>query len=319
MRIHLDTDVGGDPDDAAALAMLLGWDDVQLIGITTVADPDGRRAGYVRRVLDMSGRTDIPVAVGSGASGTHAGAMGGIPEHTRYWGAEPLADLPAATSPNAATDLLAASIDSGATVVAIGPMTNLARLGHIHSGHLDRANVVAMGGWFDPVRPGLPTWSPAADWNVQSDTAAAATVLEHAKILTLVPLSTTVAVFLRRDDVDALRASGPIGQLLAKQAAAYCLDEGKTEIARSHSGLPDDLLNFHHDPLACATAVGWGGVERRTKDLVAVRRDDVLSFEETSGGRSVDVVTEVDSIAFSRAWLAAVRKADRRALDLAVT
>jgi hypothetical protein len=44
VRIHLDTDLGGDTDDACALAMLLGWPDVEITGITTVADPGGRRA-----------------------------------------------------------------------------------------------------------------------------------------------------------------------------------------------------------------------------------------------------------------------------------
>ena len=32
-RIHLDTDLGSDTDDLAALAMLLGWPDVELTGI----------------------------------------------------------------------------------------------------------------------------------------------------------------------------------------------------------------------------------------------------------------------------------------------
>ncbi len=32
MRIHLDTDLGGDTDDACALAMLLGWPGVELVG-----------------------------------------------------------------------------------------------------------------------------------------------------------------------------------------------------------------------------------------------------------------------------------------------
>ena len=39
MRIHLDTDLGGDPDDACALAMLLGWPEVEMVGITTTTDP----------------------------------------------------------------------------------------------------------------------------------------------------------------------------------------------------------------------------------------------------------------------------------------
>ncbi len=31
------------------------------------------------------------------------------------------------------------------------------------------------------------------------------------------------------------------------------------ELARRHAGLPDDFINFHHDPLACAVAAGWDG------------------------------------------------------------
>ncbi|MBA3233030.1 MAG: nucleoside hydrolase [Propionibacteriales bacterium] len=312
MKLHLDTDFAGDPDDAAALAMLLGFDDVHLTGITTVADPDGRRAAYVRRMLALAGSTDIPVAPGARISMTHGAVMGDIPDHARYWGSEPLWAQQAETGCHAALDLLAASVETGATVVAIGPMTNLALLAQRHPGHLARAHVVAMGGWFAPVAPGLPCWGPAADWNVQCDTAAAVTVLQHAGRLTLVPLSMTIAVFLRLGEVDRLCASGRIGRLLARQAIAYCVDEGKAEIARAHDGLPDDLLNFHHDPLTCATATGWGGVEHQTRDLVAVHSGDVLSFEETPDGRSVDVVTAVDSLAFGHTWLAAVEAADRR-------
>ena len=38
VRVHLDTDLGGDPDDVCALSMLLGWPDVEVVGITTVLD-----------------------------------------------------------------------------------------------------------------------------------------------------------------------------------------------------------------------------------------------------------------------------------------
>jgi inosine-uridine nucleoside N-ribohydrolase len=61
--IHLDTDLGGDIDDLCALAMLLRWPgNVQLTGITTVADINGKRAGYIRYVLGLEKRHDIPVA-----------------------------------------------------------------------------------------------------------------------------------------------------------------------------------------------------------------------------------------------------------------
>ena len=56
-QIHLDTDLGGDMDDLCALAMLLRWSkDIQLTGVTTVAEANGRRAGYARYLLDLEGK-----------------------------------------------------------------------------------------------------------------------------------------------------------------------------------------------------------------------------------------------------------------------
>ncbi len=70
MRVHLDTDLGGDPDDACALALLLGWPGVEIVGITTAIDPGGRRAAYVSHCLELVGRNDIPVAAGAEVSMT---------------------------------------------------------------------------------------------------------------------------------------------------------------------------------------------------------------------------------------------------------
>jgi len=64
-KIHLDTDIGGDMDDLCALAMLLKWPDIEITGVTTVAEARGRRAGYVSYVLGIMGRTDIPYAAGA--------------------------------------------------------------------------------------------------------------------------------------------------------------------------------------------------------------------------------------------------------------
>jgi inosine-uridine nucleoside N-ribohydrolase len=58
--IHLDTDIGGDIDDACALAMLLGLDDVELVGLTTNLDAGGLRAGMAAHYLSLAGRDAIP-------------------------------------------------------------------------------------------------------------------------------------------------------------------------------------------------------------------------------------------------------------------
>ena len=38
VRLHLDTDLGGDLDDLFALALLLRWPEIELTGITTTAE-----------------------------------------------------------------------------------------------------------------------------------------------------------------------------------------------------------------------------------------------------------------------------------------
>ena len=38
---------------------------------------------------------------------------------------------------------------------------------------------------------------------------------------------------------------------MTEHSQAYRDDRGTTALALAHPGLPDDLVNFHHDPLAC--------------------------------------------------------------------
>src|SRR6266852_6222352 len=53
-RLHLDTDLGGDIDDLCALAMILKWENFEIKGITTVAEDNGKRAGYTRYTLQLA-------------------------------------------------------------------------------------------------------------------------------------------------------------------------------------------------------------------------------------------------------------------------
>lgn len=310
VRIHLDTDFAGDTDDAAALAMLLGCPEADITAITTTADPDGRRAGYVRRVLDMAGRGDIPVVAGAGASLTTGAEMGGIPDHDRYWGGERV--VPQPPSLEGAVDLMRRSLDAGAVLVGIGPYTDLAAVEAAHPGALAEADVVLMGGWVRAPAEGLPPWRAENDWNVQCDTNAAVTVFDAAGRLRLVTLPATLQAHLRAADVPALEAAGPIGRLLARQARAHAEDRGIAALAKAHPGLPDDLLNFQYDPVACAVAVGWNMATMETMHLRPVREGGVLHFEEVADGKAVEVATAVDGDAFSGMWLQAVANADRR-------
>ncbi len=308
MRIHIDTDFAGDTDDAAAVAMVLGWPDAELVGITTTADPDGARAGYVHRLLALAGRDGVPVASGAGRSSTTGEAMGGLPDHAAYWGGPPVA--PRLSPPGEAVELLAASVERGAVIAAIGPLTNLALLEQARPGILDRSAVVAMGGWVYPPAAGLPPWGPERDWNIQCDTGAALTVLAEAGHLTLATLPATMTAHLRAAHLPRLEASGPIGQLLARQGRAHENELGNRRLGSAHELLPDDLLNFQFDPVACAAALGWEGATTATVTLRPRFDGPVLRFDPADDGPAVEVVIAVDGDAFADAWLAAIERVD---------
>lgn len=303
MRLHLDTDFGGDPDDLCALAMLLGWPGVELTGITTTIDPDGWRAAYLEYCLGLAGRQDIPVVAGAGVSLTTRRIAQPFLDDARYW---PTYLTPRPSSPGAAIDLLHRSVEAGATIVGIGPFTNLALLEVSRSGTLARVPVVVMGGWVRPPASGLPAWGPSMDFNVQWDTHAAMTVAETADALTLVTLPATLKAPLRTADLPRLRAAGPLGELITNQSTAYAGDRNMAALGRAHATLPDDLLNFHYDPVACAVALGWPGVTLKEERLRTVLEGDVLRFQPDPEGRPRHTVSDVDGARFTEAWLTAV-------------
>src|SRR6476660_5611404 len=176
-RIHLDTDLGGDIDDLCALAMLLRWEGLELTGITTVAEAHGRRAGYVRHVLKLEGKQDIPVAAGADVSqGFYRYAELAYPDEEKYW------SKVIAPSPNpveAAVQLLKQSIEQGATIIAIGPFTNLYLLELQYPSILRATNLFLMGGYVYPIRSGFPQWDNEMDWNIQVDVKSARHVIER--------------------------------------------------------------------------------------------------------------------------------------------
>jgi purine nucleosidase len=308
MLVHLDTDLGGDIDDACALAFLLGQPGVELAGVTTVADRAGLRAGYARHCLDLAGRDGIPVVAGAGLSMTTMRIAEPVIDDERYW---PGGLLCHPAPAGAALDLLQRNIERGATLVAIGPWTNLALLEIARPGSLSRAPVVATGGWTG-LGAGLPPWGPDMDFNVQWDSRAAEVVAAAAD-LTLVPLPVTLKAHLRAADLPRLRASGPLGELLARQGAAHGRDYRMAELGRLHAGLPDDLLNFQYDAVACAVAAGWPGAVVEQARLDFVHERGLVRFRPGPGGRPTRVLVDLDSVGFAEYWLTAVEAAQRPA------
>jgi purine nucleosidase len=300
MKLHLDTDIGGDMDDVCALAMLLKWPDVNITGITTVTDDGGRRAGYVRYMLKLAGRTDIPLAAGADVSDGYYAYKPGYPSDADYW-PEPIE--PAPGSLDDSLSLLKHSIEQGATLVGIGQFTNFALLDQKYPGILKDANLFLVGGRVYDPRPGYPQWINDYDYNIQLDVHSAKYVLEHSSP-TLIPITVTCETFLRRAYLPRLAQAGRLGELIVRQAEACARDDHfETVYGETCPALPGDIINFQHDPLACAIALGWHeGIEIETVPLKFEIKGDLLHETPDPAGIPTRLVTRIDGSAFSDYW-----------------
>ncbi|HEV8192537.1 MAG TPA: nucleoside hydrolase [Ktedonobacterales bacterium] len=301
VKLHLDTDIGGDMDDLCALAMLLSWRAVMLTGITTAAEAAGRRAGYVAYVLALANRTEIPFAAGADATAEIGYRL--IPTYhpdELLW-PEPVAPRPGPIED--ALELMKASVDAGAVLVGTGPFTNFRLLEARTPGILARARIVLMGGCPFPPRAGLPPWGQEEDYNFQADPVSSLFVLAHAQPL-VVPLSLSLETALRGSDLPALRQAGSLGALLAYQAERWLdVEPQNAALAREYDGLPDDFINFHHDPLACAVGAGWDGVTIESHPFDMHEQDGNLVERAAPDGPPRQCVTSVDAQRFNRFWL----------------
>jgi inosine-uridine nucleoside N-ribohydrolase len=276
--VHVDTDLGDNPDDACALALLLAWPGVEIRSVTTVNDPVGARVPLVREVLALGGAGDVPVT----------GESSAVPE-------------------------LAAAAQEGAALLALGPLTNLARADALDPGVLDGIDITICGGWLDGPGPGLPAWDARRDSNVQADPAAARRVWEHAQA-TWVPVAASCVATLRQAQLDRLEATGRLGSKLAADCVTHGRRRRYADLGRRCSRLPDDLVTFHFDPVAAAVALGWSGarVERLgvswVSDAGAARMVRSTATVTRPGVvppfRTTNVVTHVDGEAFGELWLA---------------
>jgi len=305
-KLHIDTDLGGDIDDLCALAMVLNWPDAELLAVTTVAEHQGKRAGYVRYVLGLADRKDIPVAAGADVSLDCYRAPQGLPDEKVYW-PEPITPVP--TSLDQTLSLLERSIEQGAIIVAVGPLTNLALLEKRSPGILRRAKLYLMGGYVFPPREGFPQWANEMDFNVQIDVQSANYVIEHSN-RTFVPLAVTVETSLRRANLARLRQAGPVARLIARQAEAFARDENyEAQYGQTCKRLPKDIINFLHDPLACAIALGWReGVEISEIHLKSEIKDGWLCHAIDASGKPTQVVTRVNAEKFDEFWLSTVAR-----------
>jgi len=176
-------------------------------------------------------------------------------------------------------------------------------LEHAYPGILKQANLFLMGGFVFDVPAGYPQWSTEDDYNVQVDISSARFVLQGAKP-TLIPITVSCQTALRRAYLPRLAQAGRLGELIVRQAELCAKSEQHEQrYGESCPGLPGDIINFQHDPLACAIALGWHeGVKIETVPLTLETREGWLYEIPDNDGIPTRLVTHIDGTAFNAYW-----------------
>ena len=287
--VVVDTDPG--IDDAVAILLALRSPELDIRGITTVAGNIGgatttRNAG---RILALAGRSDIPVIAGASAPLSRKGfdtvdihggdGLGGVAFP------EPLAAPRDGDAINWMAELLDAEPSGSIDILALGPLTNIARLLCDHPDAARRiGRVVAMGGAIHE-RGNI---GPRSEFNMAADPEAAAIVFAAGVPLVLVPLDVTRKVRATRAYTAALRTSG-------KAEAIASADLIDAYFQSTEGGESRPL----HDPCVVVLALAADLFGTETVPLAVDVGDgpDAGALAIVPDGPAVTVATSVDAAA----------------------
>jgi pyrimidine-specific ribonucleoside hydrolase len=210
--IIIDCDPGH--DDAIAILVALASPEVELRGITTVAgnqtlDKTTRNA---LKILELAGRTDIPVAAGADAPLKRSLRVAANVHGESGLDGPDLPEPTAKPVEKHAADALAEWLEPGVVLVPTGPLTNVALLFERHPGVKERfERIVWMGG---AIAEGNVT--PAAEFNAFVDPEAAAAVFGSGIPVTMIGLDITHKALFTRAHADRLRGAGRAGHAVAE-------------------------------------------------------------------------------------------------------
>lgn len=260
-NILIDTDIGGDIDDALALALALNSPEVNVIGLSTVYLGIEWRTNLTKNMLKIYGREEIPVAMGSGKPLNGWWDESRIPDSGKTFSI----DLVTGRKLPCGCDYIIEQCEKygkDLTLVAIGPLTNvglaLAKAPHI----AENLKIVMMGGQVTKAHP---------EWNIVCDPEAARIVFESGAKIDMVGLDVTTQCTFTQEDIDYIKGIGNVRTNL--------LGEMLDNFVRQFPFLP-----VLHDPLALSTLI-WD-------DLVTWEDKRILI--ETAGNYSRGLTLDCD-------------------------
>ncbi|MBM3474515.1 MAG: nucleoside hydrolase [Armatimonadetes bacterium] len=236
-----DTDIGDDIDDAWALSVCIRHPEIDLVGVTTVHRDTELRAAQARLLLELAGRSEVPVAAGS------RDGMDRLFELVRNNQADVLSAEDEARLRKGRVDgvrFLAERIEAnpGCTLLPVGPFTNIGRLiVEFPEAFAKVGRIVLMGGHVMPDREG-------PEYNASVDPRATRLTFTSGKPVTIIGLDVTLRCVMTHEELDEIEAKDtPLSRAIMTM----------TRLWQQHVSPPGGPVRTPciHDPLAALVSV----------------------------------------------------------------
>ena len=296
--IIIDTDPG--TDDAVAILLALAAPELEVLGLAAVAGnaPLAATERNARAVLELAGRTEIPVyagcpgPIGGGAiTAVHAHGEGGL-------GSLELPPPQMALQPAHGVDFLIETLRASAprsvTVCALGPLTNVAAALIKAPDIAQRlAELVVMG----VASYALGNTTPCAEFNIHADPLAAAVVFGSGAAITLIPLDLTHQVMSTPERIEGVRVlgnrCGSAAALLMSPPRARTTGGGQPPTYALHDpcvigyllapelfdGVETNVAVETQSPLTLGmTVIDWRGISGRPRNARVTTKIDADRF-----------------------------------------
>jgi purine nucleosidase len=259
-KVILDTDIGTDVDDALALAVLLGSKEVDLVGITTVYGDTQLRAKIAMHICELINRS-IKTFVGeslpiSGREVWMSGQEGKNYKDLERFNVE---------SQGAVEYLIEifASNPNSINLIAIGPLTNIARaIQRSQNFENTVKHLWVMGGDFSQSR---------VEHNFKCDLDAARIVFESKIPISILDLPSSQKTIIRSDEIEQIGKTPNLGSLLHAEIMSWIKPRNQD-------------WTIPHDPIAALALLAPELFEISSVGHVTIDADGLSFWNESESG-----------------------------------
>lgn len=249
MRVHIDTDIGDDIDDAFALTYLLQEPHVEVIGITTVFRNALKRAKIASELIRSLDK-EVPVYAGEN-NPLKQDLDSLIPYHKQinqkkdaqglYWPpqyADDMAEAFVEVTP-AVTAILETvkTQHENLTLLAIGPLTNLALAIKQDPLTMKKLKKIVLMGGFATKR--------IAEWNIRCDPEAAAIVFQSGIPIDMVGLDVTLQCQVDAETLSHIKNRSDATSTLIQKLLTRWFGQFADRIPVLHDPLAASTLHHH--------------------------------------------------------------------------